>query len=85
MVNLNLLEKKNQRKRSITKMERNEWREAIKESLPVFSVFLLGALAQMIIDLPKIHFVWQLLIWCGLYMIAMRLHDWGMNIKNGKK
>jgi hypothetical protein len=51
-----------------------EYKQAFQDNLPIFCVFILGAIAQQII-ITNISFVLKLLGWCGMYLIAIKLHD----------
>jgi len=54
-----------------------EYKQAIKENLPLFCVFILGAIAQLIMG-TNISFILKLLSWCGLYLLVIKLHDFGL-------
>jgi len=55
-------------------MKLKEYRKAIKESMPVFTVFMCGAIAQLIIGTNG-SLILKLLLWVGLYFLASFLHD----------
>ena len=58
-------------------MVSKEYKKAFQENLPIFCVFILGAIAQQIIG-TNVSFILKLLAWCGLYLIAIKLHDFGL-------
>ena len=55
-------------------MKLKEYREAIKEGLPIFTVFMCGAIAQLIMGTSG-SIILKLLLWVGLYFLASFLHD----------
>jgi hypothetical protein len=53
------------------------YKKLVMANLPIFSVFILGAIAQLIMGLD-IYFISKLISWVGLYVIAINVHQWGI-------